>query len=479
MNGAMVVALAVAGATTTAWAGNLGACCLPSGTCVPDVTEDVCNTFEGVFQGEGTDCADIDCIGACCLPSGECQDASEAACIALGGDYQGNGIECLSVDCPLPTGACCLADESCIEVEEAACAAQDGVFRGIGASCDDVVCTGACCLPDGTVTEGSSQQCDDLGGSFQGFGTEGESTYCGMGACVLPNGACTDVVVFDCDLAAGWHLGADSLCETAIAQVHGYSFELSPGMQTFTFDTFDTQEQTRLLERVTFVSSGCISAEITVHNDGTIPIAVPTIVFEGLLTYSYPCWPPIQFSLPGIVRGPEGVTIPPGEWWSYGIVEFCHDDYLAETVDPGVLPCYIAPPPTIEATVIGSGAYDFAGEAEISFMIADFHAEGEIGLVYEYTAAGACCMCDGTCIESMDRESCESMPGARAWIAGGSCADGVCACPADLDGSGTVDTADLLALLAAWGDDGPADLNCDDTVDTADLLDLLAGWGDC
>lgn len=55
---------------------------------------------------------------------------------------------------------------------------------------------------------------------------------------------------------------------------------------------------------------------------------------------------------------------------------------------------------------------------------------------------------------------------------------------ADLDGNGSVGTADLLLLLAAWGpcDDPcpplcPADLDGDCLVGTADLLGLLADWG--
>ncbi|MDY7107582.1 MAG: hypothetical protein SYC29_03000 [Planctomycetota bacterium] len=53
----------------------------------------------------------------------------------------------------------------------------------------------------------------------------------------------------------------------------------------------------------------------------------------------------------------------------------------------------------------------------------------------------------------------------------------------DIDCDGDVDSADLLDLLAAWGDCPdppsmcPADLNGDGTVSTADLLDLLANWG--
>jgi len=53
----------------------------------------------------------------------------------------------------------------------------------------------------------------------------------------------------------------------------------------------------------------------------------------------------------------------------------------------------------------------------------------------------------------------------------------------DIDGDGDVDTADLLALLAAWGDCPdpplmcPADFDGDGDVDTSDLLALLANWG--
>ena len=51
-------------------------------------------------------------------------------------------------------------------------------------------------------------------------------------------------------------------------------------------------------------------------------------------------------------------------------------------------------------------------------------------------------------------------------------------CPADFDGDGDVDTADLLHLLGAWGTpDG--DVDGDGDTDTADLLALLGAWGEC
>ena len=53
-------------------------------------------------------------------------------------------------------------------------------------------------------------------------------------------------------------------------------------------------------------------------------------------------------------------------------------------------------------------------------------------------------------------------------------------CPADFDGNGRVDGADLTRLLSAWGSsDGWHDLAGDSTVGGADLTALLESWGRC
>ena len=51
----------------------------------------------------------------------------------------------------------------------------------------------------------------------------------------------------------------------------------------------------------------------------------------------------------------------------------------------------------------------------------------------------------------------------------------------DIDGSGCVDDADLLAVLFAFGNTGSGldeDVNCDGTVDDADLLAVLFAFGE-
>lgn len=51
-------------------------------------------------------------------------------------------------------------------------------------------------------------------------------------------------------------------------------------------------------------------------------------------------------------------------------------------------------------------------------------------------------------------------------------------CPADLNADGTVDAADLAAMLGAWGA-AAGDVNGDGTTDAADLAALLGAWGAC
>jgi hypothetical protein len=82
-------------------------------------------------------------------------------------------------------------------------------------------------------------------------------------------------------------------------------------------------------------------------------------------------------------------------------------------------------------------------------------------------------------------EGVQRMTGAAAAMSTGACCRGVQVdCPADLNGSGVIDGADLLILLSNWGqcsdpNNCPGDLNDDNVIDGADLLQLLSAWGPC
>lgn len=98
----------VAGSTVYLFESDLtpeGACCLPSGDCVSS-TAVGCLATDGIYQGDGTFCADFDCprlIGACCLPTGACVETDAVACAAAYGFYQGDGTFCADFACPPPT----------------------------------------------------------------------------------------------------------------------------------------------------------------------------------------------------------------------------------------------------------------------------------------------------------------------------------------------------------------------------------------
>ena len=53
-------------------------------------------------------------------------------------------------------------------------------------------------------------------------------------------------------------------------------------------------------------------------------------------------------------------------------------------------------------------------------------------------------------------------------------------CPADINGDGTIDVADLLAMVEVWGQPSEVgDLDGDGTVAVSDLLILIEAWGPC
>ena len=55
-----------------------------------------------------------------------------------------------------------------------------------------------------------------------------------------------------------------------------------------------------------------------------------------------------------------------------------------------------------------------------------------------------------------------------------------CECPPDVNGDGTVDVLDLLAVLGSWGKHAVIeDVHYDGVVDVVDLLAVLGAWGPC
>ncbi|MBM44234.1 MAG: hypothetical protein CMJ36_04385 [Phycisphaerae bacterium] len=95
--------------------------------------------------------------------------------------------------------------------------------------------------------------------------------------------------------------------------------------------------------------------------------------------------------------------------------------------------------------------------------------------------SGACCLASGACAV-VPQHTCE--------LAGGTfvgedseCADTSCSepCIGDVDGNGSVDVTDLLAIISAWGPCSGCDEDIDGNgaVDVSDLLAIISAWGTC
>ena len=190
------------------------ACCVADGVCHLVRDQAHCTSvYGGVYPGDGVDCASANCsmaVGACCESLDMCSDVPELSCP---GQWMGELTDCSMYQCH---GACCMADMSCIEAaSEEECIAQGGGWGGDGTDCSMFQCQGACCLADNTcIHTPNAPECELQGGTFQGDGTDCAFTDCGAipGACCDALGRCTDGTDDDCLLTGGVFQGPGTDC---------------------------------------------------------------------------------------------------------------------------------------------------------------------------------------------------------------------------------------------------------------------------
>ncbi len=162
-----------------------GACCIVAAPYCSFVTQAVCTSLGGIYQGDGVTCGTANCpipTGACCI-DGFCGPGfTETQCVGSGGQWFGENSTCDFVVCDQPTGRCCLPNNTCVEmITEADCTAQGGSNWLLAGFCDSFVCVpnvGACCLPDLTCAITDGPGCDALLGTYLGRGTVCESVNC-------------------------------------------------------------------------------------------------------------------------------------------------------------------------------------------------------------------------------------------------------------------------------------------------------------
>jgi len=78
-----------------------GACCDGS-NCT--ITAPAGCVLPSVYEGDGTSCSPNPCVvltGACCASDGTCSEDTQTSCETGGGVYQGDSSTCASVDCPI------------------------------------------------------------------------------------------------------------------------------------------------------------------------------------------------------------------------------------------------------------------------------------------------------------------------------------------------------------------------------------------
>lgn len=162
----------------------VGACCLPDGTCIAAAAATQCQALGGAFISGGTCANCADPSGACCRQN-VCAVMTKAQCIALGLTFVGG--PCVPNPCN-PPGACCLRDGTCIQTTRAECDGLDGHWLE-GASCNPPIpCRpppgGACCFSNGSCLQvASSTACNGV--YFPN--TTCTSALCTpVGACCLP-----------------------------------------------------------------------------------------------------------------------------------------------------------------------------------------------------------------------------------------------------------------------------------------------------
>ncbi len=191
-----------------------GACCNADNSCTDDITQFDCTSSGGTYQGDGTDCASVDCGGggACCI-DGECSILSAADCAASLGSYAGDGTTCGEVSC---IGSCCSGCGDCQNISEADCGDVGGIWYGpdIGVfSCSPNPCLGGCCHSGVCSTE-TPDNCIGSGGTYLGAVAVGVD-YCSTFGNPCPEGdnpGCCEIGGFcvggffsetDCGLAGG------------------------------------------------------------------------------------------------------------------------------------------------------------------------------------------------------------------------------------------------------------------------------------
>ena len=141
--------------------------------------------------------------GACCDAAGNCSQQTPAACTGPGNVFSELAADCEAISC---VGKCCQPDGFCAQLTPTACSGAGFIFSGLGSVCNPLAldeCLGRCCMPDGSCIADGPTPCANSGGTFGGVGVGcGDGTIC-RGRCCVGNTCIADQSPNQCAAAPG------------------------------------------------------------------------------------------------------------------------------------------------------------------------------------------------------------------------------------------------------------------------------------
>ncbi len=407
--------------------GAQGACCIVGNQCI-DTYESTCDVGGGTYQGDGTTCATADCsdpIGACCINQ-SCTDYTELECSGAGGTYQGDGTECASTDCTDPHGACCV-NGSCFDYTQADCSAAGGTYAGDGSDCGSTGCSlGACCLG----LDCSLTLLDDCSGSWFGDNTNCVDVTCGSGTDELNHELRTWSRSDGTSMETYDLFFPSSDPNTRLVAVFGENADLLQ-LRMWSNADFDGTATAVALHHNQYGSDGPHDRQLDA------PFGID-LVYDSYVTV-------------GSTDSADGEPI------FLGFDSSGFNSAVGMSMDNGIW--FVMP----DDPMASEGAGSTLGHRFASLSV---EAGQGIEILSNFQ------WFDGADMENQNRNVYWNNFGL-----GGGGDD----CPTDIDGNGSTDVGDLLAMIAQWGPcsgcDG--DLDGNGSVDVSDLLTAIGAWGPC
>ena len=180
-------------------------------------------------------------------------------------------------------------------------------------------------------------------------------------------------------------LTASAMADLMESQVQNFSFPLSPGDVTLSFNQFDDQGGMRVLTEVTFLINGEIQASVTAENNSVLPAPDFALQLSGNLTGTFGDLSVAglyneTFNTDGNVTASDGVEGSGPDFWDFGTVSDSESQGESTTSD---LAQYVGAG-TIDAEIAASGGFTISGSTDSRLVIRDFGASGTAEVIYTY-----------------------------------------------------------------------------------------------